>query len=98
MLSNHEVEKLIASVLHERLEKNGFLKSDVQFDYDFDGEKIIRVTAHVEKRVTSADELFNSADEIQKRLLQSDDERFVYLKQDYPGAEDGAEAIWFGAH
>lgn len=98
MLSNVEVERLIASVLSERLEKNGFFKSDVQFDFDFDGEKIIRVTAHVEKRVTNANELFSSADEIRERLLQSDDQRFVYLKQDYPGSEDGNDAIWFGAH
>jgi len=95
MLTKVEVERVIEDVLSDRLKAAGFLKSDVQFDTDFDGEKIIRVTAHVENPVINADDLFTSVDEIQSRLLKSDDARYVYLRQAYPGSEDG-RAMRFG--
>lgn len=88
MIANSEVEKIIANVLRERLGKNGFSRSDVVFDEDFDGEEIIRVTAHVETPVADVDELFDSVYAIRDQLLKAKDKRFVFLSQDYPGSRE----------
>lgn len=87
-MQNTEVEKIIGNVLQERLKKNGFSGLDVVFDEDFDGEKIIRVVAHLKTPVSTVDELFDSVDAIRQRLLEVDDDRFVFLTQDYPGASE----------
>ncbi|HEY8162721.1 MAG TPA: hypothetical protein VIF34_10710 [Methylocystis sp.] len=88
MVPNAQAEKIICGVLQERLKNNGYSGSDILFDEDFDGEKIIRVIAHLEKPVSTVDELFDSVDAIRQQLLENHDDRFVFLAQDYPGANE----------
>ena len=90
-MNEAQIEKIVTAVLRERLSDNGFSKSDIVFDEDFDGEKVIRVTAHFEKPVENADEFSETIDAIRVKLLNLGDERFVFLSQDYPGSEDESQ-------
>ncbi len=82
------VKQVVAGVLSERLAKNGYSDADVKFEEDFDGEEIIRVTVHLSEPVADDDELYDSVGLIRKKLAQAGDDRFVFLRQDYPGADD----------
>jgi hypothetical protein len=83
-----DVKQVVTGVLRERLAKNGYSNADVKFEEDFDGEEVIRVTVHLSEPVANADELYDSVGLIRKKLAQAGDDRFVFLRQEYPGADD----------
>ncbi|MGA8170716.1 MAG: hypothetical protein WB816_07785 [Methylocystis sp.] len=83
-----QVREVVTGVLSERLAKNGYSSADVKAEEDFDGEEIIRVTVHLARQVEDIDELYDSVGAIRDRLQQEGDRRFVFLSQDYPGADD----------
>ena len=87
MVTNVQVEKIVGDILKQRLAVLGYRGSDVASDIDFDGAPIIRVTAHFDKPVDKFDELFASASAIRDVLIQSGDDRYVFLTHDYPGAQ-----------
>jgi ribosomal 50S subunit-associated protein YjgA (DUF615 family) len=68
------------------------MDSDVAFEEDFDGEKIVRVTAHFERREDLGEALFDAADTIRARLIKAGDDRFVFVRRDYPGSLRGEES------
>jgi hypothetical protein len=84
----HGVKEVVTGVLRQKLAKNGYSNADVKFEEDFDGEEVIRVTVHLREPVVNMDELYDSVHVIRNRLAQAGDNRFVFLRQDYPGADD----------
>lgn len=87
MSTEAEVRKIVSEVMQARFGKRGLAGSDIVFDEDFDGEKIIRVTAHFNQRPEdSAESLFDARDAIRARLIKAGDNRFVFVSRDYPGA------------
>ena len=85
MMKQFEVQKIVDGVLAQRLGTNGFSKSDVTFEEDFDGAEIIRVTAHLEKPVDDVRLLMDSQSAIRRTLMDCGDDRYVFLQQDFPG-------------
>ena len=83
-----QVKEVVAGVLSQRFSKNGYSSTDVLVEEDFDGEEIIRVTVHLERPLENTEELYESVGEIRERLQQKGDKRFVFLTQDFPGAND----------
>lgn len=86
-----QVKEVVADVLSHRFAKNGYSSADVNVEEDFDGEEIIRVTVHLSQPVENIDELYESVGEIRDHLQKEGDRRFVFLDQDYPGAEEEYE-------
>jgi hypothetical protein len=83
-----QVKEVVTGVLSQRLAKNGYSSADVKVEEDFDGEEVIRVTVHLARPVDDTGELYDSAGEIRTRLQQEGDKRYVFLRQDFPGADD----------
>jgi hypothetical protein len=94
MTTEADIRKIVSEVMQARFASLGLASSDVDFGEDFDGDKIIRVTAHFKRRPEDkAESLFDAADAIRARLIEAGDDRFVFISRDYPGAsnEDGEE-------
>ena len=88
MMTETEIRKIVADVMRERFAKLGFVNSDVVLNEDFDGEKIVRVTAHFDRPRDVGESLFDAADTIRTRLIEAGDDRFVFVSRDYPGSAD----------
>jgi hypothetical protein len=95
MMTEAEIRKIVSEVMQARFANRGLVNSDVVLDEDFDGDKIIRVTAHFNRPPEdTAESLFDARDAIRARLIEAGDNRFVFVSRDYPGASDdegGAE-------
>jgi hypothetical protein len=89
MSTDAEVRNIVSEVMHSRFAGRGLVSSDIAFDEDFDGDKIIRVTVRFNQRPEgSAESLFDARDAIRARLIEAGDNRFVFVRRDYPGAAD----------
>ena len=88
MTTEAAIRKIVSEVLRTRFAKRGLVNSDVAFDEDFDGEKIIRVTVHFDRQRDVGESLFDAADTIRARLIKAGDDRFVFVSRDYPGSSD----------
>ncbi len=89
MTTEEDIRKIVSEVMQARFASRGLAGSDVVFDEDFDGDKIIRITAHFNQRPEdSAESLFDARDAIRARLIEAGDNRFVFVRRDYPGAAD----------
>jgi len=88
MTTEAEVRKIVSEILETRFANRGLMNSDVDFEEDFDGEKIIRVTAHFDRPRDVGESLFDAADTIRARLIKAGDDRFVFVSRDYPGSSD----------
>ncbi len=88
MLKRNEVEEIVTSVLHEHLDGNGFSGSDILIEDDFDGEQMVFVTAHLEKQA-DVKSLVDSMVGIRNKFLNAEDDRFISVRQKYPGINDG---------
>lgn len=85
------VREVVSDILSERLSSRGYSGADVAFEEDFDGEEIIRVTVHLARPLDNFDDFYDSVGAIRDRLMKEGDDRFVFLNQDYPGANEIAE-------
>ena len=92
MTTEAAIRRIVSEVLGERFANLGFVNSDIVFDEDFDGEKIVRVTAHFDRPQDVGESLFDAADAIRSRLIKAGDNRFVFLSRDYPGSFDEEES------
>ena len=89
MIAEAEIRRIVSEVMQARFANRGLVHSDVILDDDFDGEKIVRVTAHFARRPgDAAASLFDARDAIRARLIEAGDDRFVFVRRDYPGAAD----------
>jgi|SRR5271165_751483 len=88
MMTEAAIRQTVSDVLRGRFAKLGLLNSDIVFDEDYDGAKIVRVTAHFDRPQDVGESLFDAADEIRSRLIEGGDDRFVFVNRDYPGSTD----------
>ena len=88
MTTETEVREIVSDVIQSRFANRGLVNCDVSFEEDFDGEPIIRVTAHFDRRRDVGESLFDAADTIRARLIKAGDYRFVFVSHDYPGSSD----------
>lgn len=89
MTTEAEVRNIVSEVMQSRFASRGLVGADIVFDEDFDGDKIIRVTAHFDRRPEDrAESLFDARDAIRARLIEAGDNRFVFVRRDYPGAAE----------
>ena len=91
MTTEADIRKIVSEVMQRALcEVVGSLNSDVVLDEDFDGDKIVRVTAHFNRRPrgTAPSPCLTRRDAIRARLIEAGDDRFVFVSRDYPGASD----------
>jgi hypothetical protein len=93
MMTEPAIREIVSQVLRERFANLGLVNSDIVFDEDFDGDKIVRVTAHFDRAEDVGESLFDAADAIRARLIEAGDDRFVFVSRDHPGSsdEDGSE-------
>ncbi len=82
------IRNIVSEVLEARFASRGLVGSDVALLEDFDGDTIVRVTAHFDRREDVGQSLFDAADAIRARMIASGDNRFVFVTSDYPGASD----------
>jgi hypothetical protein len=93
MTTEAAIRDIVSEVMKARFANRGLVTSDVVFDEDFDGDKIVRVTAHFNQRPEeTAEPLFDAADAIRARLIEAGDDRFVFVSRDYPGDPDEGDA------
>ena len=92
MTTEAAIREIVSEVLRERFAKVGLVDSDVDFEEDFDGDKIVRVTAHFDRREDIGESLFDAADTIRARLIDEGDDRFVFVRRDYPGSAEEVES------
>ena len=88
MMTDAAIREIVSDVLQDRFAKQGLVTADVVLEDDFDGETIIRVTAHFDRRRDVGESLFDAADTIRARLIKAGDDRFVFVDRDYPGSSD----------
>lgn len=89
MTTEADIRSIVSDVMQSRFASRGLVGSDILFDEDFDGDKIIRVIAHFNRRPEdTAESLFDARDAIRARLIEAGDNRFVFVRRDYPGAAD----------
>jgi len=88
MTTETSIRDIVSDVLQSRFASRGLVNSDVVFDEDFDGDTIVRVTAHFDRREDVAQSLFDAADAIRAQMIARGDNRFVFVTSDYPGASD----------
>jgi hypothetical protein len=89
MTTEASIREIVLDELRTRFANRGLVNADVVFDEDFDGDKIVRVTVHFsEPREQAAESLFDAADAIRARLIEAGDDRFVFVRREYPGASD----------
>ena len=93
MISEAKVKSIVKDVLATTLAGSGLVTSDINFDEDFDGEKIVRVTARLKSAPDKGERLHEAMDEIRDRLVRAGDHRFVFIRADYLGSaeEDAAD-------
>ncbi len=92
MMTEAAIRQIVSEVLRERFAKLGLVNSDIVFDEDFDGAKIVRVTAHFDRPQDIGESLFDAADTIRTQLIEGGDDRFVFVSRDYPGSSDEEES------
>jgi hypothetical protein len=74
-----QINEIVTPILEHRFHANGFRGSDISSEEDFDGEIVLRVTAHIEKPVAVMDRV-DATLEIQDALEQKGESRTVYLE------------------
>lgn len=87
MMTDSEIGAIARKILAQRFEGAGFRDLDVTSDRDYDGEPIIRVTAHFDGPISDLRKFIQSTPVIRSELMRSGEERFIFLTHDYPGAD-----------
>lgn len=86
VLSDREAKALAEPILARRFDRFGYRQVHVAAERDFDGEPILRMTAEVGSRVP-ARAIIDTLDAVRKALMDSGDERFVFLSTSTSGGE-----------
>ncbi len=92
MTTEAAIREIVSEVLRERFAELGLVNFDVDFEEDFDGDKIVRITAHFDRREDLGESLYDAADTIRLQLIDEGDDRFVFVRRDDPGSPDELEA------
>ena len=88
-MTENEIRQLANEVLHETLGPHGFVSADIKPAPDYDGEPSLYVTAHfkAEAGITSGEASMLALSSLRRRLLDLGEERFPYIRYDYPDDE-----------
>ena len=81
-MNEQDIESIVSEVLEKRFPGGRYKGADVRFDADFDGEPIIRVTAHYDTRPDSRIEMIRTVHPIRDALIARGDDRFVFMTHD----------------
>ena len=86
MLTYDEIARVADDVLRANLGSLGFDRSEVSDDVDLDGEQAVRVTAHFKPGAGPADgkSALAALTSLRATLRQRGEERFPFLRYDYP--------------
>jgi hypothetical protein len=89
MLTNKEIKSIADDVLRATLGPSGFERSDATEDVDSDGEQALFITARFKHGVSAADGKVALAalKKLRATLQKHGEERFPYLRFDYPDDE-----------
>ena len=87
-LTNAEIQSVASEILSIKLGDKSFQDAAIAIEKDFDGEDIVRVTATLHRPATDADLLFEAASDIRQRMIETGDDRFVFVRQNYPQHAD----------
>jgi hypothetical protein len=90
-MTDEEIEKVVSSLLRDRFKDFGFERSTVKSEEDFDGESILRVSAHFNNGKVATNRLIDALHDIRSELITRGEERFVLLNSEYLGEEDNDE-------
>lgn len=94
MLTNAQIADVADEILRATLGPLGFERSDVEDDVDHDGESAVQVTAHFRPGSQAADgkSALTALTMLRVKLLAADEERFPFLRYDYPDADSSSPA------
>lgn len=83
-MTDQEITTVISRILKERLPPEaGFRGAEAVSDLDFDGDSIIRITAHYERRPSiQPDPLLESVHMLRSALIEKGENRYIFLKND----------------
>lgn len=82
-MTDQEITSLVSSILREHVPDAGFRGAEAISGVDFDGDPIIRVTAHYDRRPSSMpDPLLNSVHVLRSALIDKGEDRFILLTND----------------
>ena len=88
-MTRDEIHRITNEVLRETLGAHGFAHADVRPAPDHDGDPALYVTAHFKPQagVTDGVASTRALSSLRQRLLDSGEERFPYIRYDYPDDE-----------
>lgn len=88
-MTENEIRRVANEVLRETLGHHGFEQADVRPAPDHDGEPSLYVTAHFRPHsgVTDGATSTRALSTLRLRLLDLGEERFPYIRYDYPDDE-----------
>jgi hypothetical protein len=88
-MTEDEIHRIANEVLRETLGPHGFQSADIRPAPDFDGEPSLHVTAHFKPQagVTNGEASTRALSTLRRRLLERGEERFPYIRYDYPDDE-----------
>ena len=89
-MTDAEIRSVASEVLANKLGPMSFHQAVIAVEKDFDGEDVIRVTATLDRPLADSDVLFEAASDIRQRMIEAGDDRFVFVRQDYPQLSDEA--------
>lgn len=90
MILEAKVKEIVSKVMEEKFGTSELRDKEVDFEDDFDGEQIIRVTAVFRTDSVASESLFEAATAIRTQLKQAGDDRFVFVQRK-PPENAGAE-------
>lgn len=82
-MTDQELTEIVTKILRDRVPEAGFEGAEAVSDLDSDGDPVIRVTAHYQRRPRrTPDPLIGAAHAIRSALLDVGEDRFILLKND----------------
>jgi hypothetical protein len=82
-MTDDEINAVVSELLRGRLGDAGFEYATVKSEEDFDGDSIVRVTAHFNNGRVPTARLIDAMRDIRSELIPRGEERFVLLSGKY---------------
>jgi hypothetical protein len=90
-MTDDEINQIVSRVLHNKFPD--FEGSTVKSEIDFEGTPIIHVTARYRDPQVPSDSRVEAIHDVRAELLQSGEERFLFLLSEYPEEETVEEDL-----
>jgi hypothetical protein len=92
-MTDDEINAVVSELLHKRFDDIGFERSTVKSDLDFDGDSILRITAHFNNKELPSGWLVDTLHDIRSELRHRGDGRIVILHSAVPDDELADEEV-----